>query len=231
MEIVREETFDNIKSAADAMGDIRQSSAKTSDVLKMIEKIAFQTNLLALNASVEAARAGEVGAGFAVVANEVRRLAMQAAEATKNTTTLIKGTDSAIANGGELIETSTNKFSEYSDVANTFVSIIDRAAALSGEQTGKFEQINRTIDEINKVVQDNAARAEEGAAATEEISAQSEAMKQYILELAVVIGENAEGVSQGAPVRTGTRGQTLPPGRLERRLLPVPGLDGEEARQ
>ena len=231
IEIIRNEAFTNIKSAAEAMGGIKESSDKTSDVLKRIERIAFQTNLLALNASVEAARAGEAGAGFAVVADEVRNLAIQAGEATKNTTALIEGTASAISKGGELIETGAAKFTEYSDVASKFVSIIDRAADSSSEQARRFEQINGAIDEINRVVHENAARAEEGATATEEITAQSEAMKQYILELAAVIGENGNSAPPISRVRPGIPFRFLPPPEKKERSVPIPVQDEGEVPQ
>ena len=231
IEVIRKEAFSNIKSAAQAMGGIKESSEKTSDVLKMIERIAFQTNLLALNASVEAARAGQVGAGFAVVADEVRNLAIQSAEATKNTTTLIEGAASAISKGGELIEAGATKFDEYSGVANNFVSIIDRAAASSRDQAQRFEEINCVIGQINRVVQENAAFAEEGAAATEEMTAQSETMKRYVLELAAVIGEKEECASPVLCVDENTRLQLLPPVEEKERLLPIPGQSEEEAQQ
>ncbi|MBW2560938.1 MAG: MCP four helix bundle domain-containing protein [Deltaproteobacteria bacterium] len=223
---IRKEAFSNIKGAAQAMGGIKESSEKTSDVLKMIEKIAFQTNLLALNASVEAARAGEVGAGFAVVADEVRALAIQSAEATKDTAKLIEGIAGAISKGGELIETSATKFSEYSESANTFVSIIDRAADTSSEQARRFEQISMAIEKINRVVQENAARAEEGAAA-EEITAQSEAMKEYVLKLAAVIGENGESAPPVPRVRSGIPFRLLPSPKEKERLLPIPDQSEE----
>ena len=227
IEIPRKDAFENIKSAAGAMGGIKESSEKTSDVLKMIEKIAFQTNLLALNASVEAARAGEVGAGFAVVADEVRALAIQSAEATKNTATLIEGIAGAISKGGELIEISATKFSEYTESANTFVSIIDRAADTSSEQARRFEQISMAIEKINRVVQENAARAEEGASATEEITAQSAAMKEYVLKLAAVIGENGKGAPPVSRARSGIPFRLLPSPKEKERLLPIPD-QGEE---
>jgi methyl-accepting chemotaxis protein len=186
-EVVRKKTLKNIQEAAVSMEAIKASSAETSKTVKTIEEIAFQTNLLALNASVEAARAGEAGAGFAVVADEVRNLAISSATAANNTSTLIEKTVQAISRGVGLVDTCTEKFIEYSKMADEFVVAIDRAQEASREQAQGFERINLSIKEINRVDQENAACAEETAAAAEEMNTQSVAMKRYVSELAAVI--------------------------------------------
>ena len=191
---LREETHQNVQLTASTMTDIKATSEETSTILKNIEKIAFQTNLLALNASVEAARAGEVGAGFAVVADEVRNLAVRSAEAAQKTTQLIGGTVQAIYKGAEFVESTSEKFDKYNVVAQEFVSLLNRAADLCREQLPKFVQIKKSMEEINHVVQGNAASAEEAAAAAQQMTAQCEAMKQYIRELACVVGENEQGL-------------------------------------
>lgn len=225
IDLIREEAFNNITRAAEAMGGIRESSDKTSDALVTIEKISFQTNLLALNASVEAARAGEVGAGFAVVADEVRNLALQATEATKNTNALIEGAGKAISKGGELMENSAAAFGEYTDFATKFVSMIDQAVDLSDKQIRVFKQIERSIDEINRVVHENAAHAEESAAATEEMTSQSEAMKEYIKQLEGVIGTQGKTAS---PNEIAARSRPFVTIDEEQPLLQIPGHGGEE---
>jgi methyl-accepting chemotaxis protein len=214
----RDESHDNVKWTAVAMKDIKASSEETSGILKTIEKIAFQTNLLALNASVEAARAGEVGAGFAVVAEEVRNLAIRSADAAKNTTELISGTVKAIYEGGELVEATLSKFNEYTEVAAKFVSVLDNAVGLCGQLPPKFQQIKNAVEEISNVVQGNAASAEEAAAAAEEMTAQCEAMNQYIRELSAVVGEAQESMFE--------RLSLSKKGRLE---LPPPGVSAELA--
>ena len=217
-DILCEETHKNIKLTATTMTDIKASSEETSTVLKTIEQIAFQTNLLALNASVEAARAGEVGAGFAVVADEVRHLAIRSAEAAKKTTQLIGGTVDAIYKGATLIDSTSEKFDQYNLITKDFVSIIERTSDLSQEQLPKFQQIKKSVEEINQVVQANAASAEEAAAAAEEMTAQCEAMKEYIRELSAVVGEAKQ------------RMPDLVSGRKKDRLeLPGPGVSDEFA--
>ena len=196
-ETVRNKTFKNIKEAALAMKEIKESSAKTSKTVKTIEEIAFQTNLLALNASVEAARAGEAGAGFAVVADEVRNLAIRSAEAANNTSVLIEKTVQAILRGSELVDNCTVQFQDFSEKANSFVVVINRASETTQEEARAFEQINISIRDINRVDQENAACAEETAAAAEEMNAQSVVMKRSVSELAAVIGQNAGSTSEG----------------------------------
>ncbi len=207
--VVRTAMTNSIKEAEKAMGVIKKTSEETSAVLKTIEIISFQTNLLALNASVEAARAGDAGAGFAVVADEVRNLAMHSADAAKNTTTLIQSAVNAIYKGGELVEQASAGFNGYNENALKFEAIMYEAADLLGGQAGRFEQINRAIGEINRVVQNNASSAEEAAAAAEEMMSQAESMKQYVRELTGLIEGNSRD------------GKALPDlGRAEVKLLP-----------
>jgi methyl-accepting chemotaxis protein len=229
-DVIREESYANIKKATKSMGDIKKTSEDTSAVLKTIETIAFQTNLLALNASVEAARAGETGAGFAVVADEVRTLAIKSAEATGNTTALIKTTINDIYKGGELVEANAVKFVDYNKVTVDFITVIDRAVELSREQAEKFEQINKALAEINKVVLDNAAYAEQAAAAAEEMTAQSDSMRQYVRKLAKVTGENGNGAASPPSLRGKAEAQMLLTDGSKETAIPAPGV-GREVQQ
>ncbi|MCO6438231.1 MAG: DUF3365 domain-containing protein [Phycisphaerae bacterium] len=193
-----------------AMDGIDSSSSQISKIIKVIEEIAFQTNLLALNAAVEAARAGDHGKGFAVVAGEVRNLALRAAQAARETTTLIdasvqnakQGTAVASAVGESLTTIS-------SDVAR-IADLLDAINRGSREQASGVEQINTAVSQMNGVTQQNAAGAEESAAASEELSAQAASLMSMVDHLAgMVNGESGSRQSSKAEGRsTGSASMT-----------------------
>jgi methyl-accepting chemotaxis protein len=183
-----------------AIKDITKSSEDTGKIIKTIDEIAFQTNLLALNAAVEAARAGEAGAGFAVVANEVRNLAMRAAEAAKTTSNLIENTIQSVQKGNRLTDSTLEAFKENIAIADKVGLLIDEIATASQEQAHGIGQINTAVANMDKVTQDAAANAEESASASEEMNAQAEQMKAYVAELVAVLRGNHHG--EGLPDRS-----------------------------
>jgi methyl-accepting chemotaxis protein len=187
-----------------SMTEITKASEETSKIIKTIDEIAFQTNLLALNAAVEAARAGEAGAGFAVVADEVRNLAMRAADAARNTASLIETTVGKVKDGSELMSTTSSAFVQVSDSAEKVADLVGEIAAASGEQAQGIEQVNKAVSEMDKVVQQNAASAEESASASEEMSAQAETMMAMMGELVALVSGNSDK-SVGEPTRRGKR--------------------------
>jgi methyl-accepting chemotaxis protein len=144
-----------------SMKEIASASEQTQKIVKTIDEISFQTNLLALNAAVEAARAGEAGAGFAVVAEEVRNLALRAAEAAKNTSNLMGDIVGKIQAGEKLVYTTNQDFVEMRTSSNKVVELMGGIAASSQEQSQGIEQINTAILQMNQVTQQNAASAEE----------------------------------------------------------------------
>jgi len=151
---------DSMIELTGSMEAISQVSHQTSKIIRSIDEIAFQTNLLALNAAVEAARAGEVGAGFAVVADEVRNLALRAAEAAKNSTTLIESTIKEVDNGSALVKRTDAAFSDVATGMADIVRHIGEIAVASDEQATGIGQVNEAFSEIDKAVQLNASSAE-----------------------------------------------------------------------
>jgi ABC-type transporter Mla subunit MlaD len=170
-----------------SMGVIQKSGEETQKIVKTIDEIAFQTNLLALNAAVEAARAGEAGAGFAVVAEEVRNLAIRAAEAAGTTSNLIEESVKQIKEGAGLVEVTNRAFDDVAVSAEKVAQLIDHISAACREQAQGIEQVKTAASEMDKVVQQNAATAEESASSSQEMSSQAEQMEALMEELSGLV--------------------------------------------
>jgi methyl-accepting chemotaxis protein len=189
----------SMKEMTSAMDEIGESGQEIGKIIKTIDEIAFQTNLLALNAAVEAARAGEAGAGFAVVADEVRNLAQRAAEAARNTASLIEGTISQIDRGNQLVKTTDEAFVEVTHSAGKVAELVSEIAAASSEQAQGIDQVNQAMSQMDSVTQQNAANAEETASASEELNSQAITMREIVADLISVVGGRFEGVEHHGP--------------------------------
>ncbi len=166
-----------VGEAITAMTEIHDSSDKITEIIAVIDEIAFQTNLLALNASVEAARAGEHGRGFAVVASEVRNLAQRSAEAAKEIKGLISDSEKKVQAGVDLVNRSGETLESITGAIKEVGDFVSEIALTSIEQSSGLEQVNTALKTMDDSTQQNAALAEETSAASESMSEQVENME------------------------------------------------------
>ncbi|MDR3463950.1 MAG: methyl-accepting chemotaxis protein [Beijerinckiaceae bacterium] len=154
-----------VQHAVDAMGKIKESSQQITNIIGVIDEIAFQTNLLALNAGVEAARAGDAGRGFAVVASEVRALAQRSAEAAREIKALISASTTQVDNGVVLVDKTGMALGQIIERIEIMDRLVREISASSKEQASGLAEINTAVGQMDQVVQQNAAMVEESTAA------------------------------------------------------------------
>jgi len=189
----------SMKDLRAAMDQISQASDQTAKIIRTIDEIAFQTNLLALNAAVEAARAGEAGAGFAVVAGEVRALAQRAAEAAKSTSVIIADNLQNMKRGSELVAVTDQAFDQVAVSAGKVAELLSEISAASSEQAQGVDQLNQALAQMDKVTQQNAAHAEQTSASSQEMMGQADYMRAYVDDLVALVEGSARGDGQPGP--------------------------------
>lgn len=200
-----------VSRAVSAMASIESSSQEITQIIDVIDGIAFQTNLLALNAGVEAARAGDAGKGFAVVANEVRALAQRSAEAARDIKQLISTSTSHVGEGVTLVgETGTLLEAIVEQIGNVTTQV-DDIATMATSQANNLEQVNNSVGAMDQMTQRNAAMVEETTAAARSLADEAKRLEQMVGQFRI----NAENVhdwsaAPAAPVRHAARAAPAP---------------------
>lgn len=186
-----------VREAVDAMSEIESSAEKISQIIGVIDEIAFQTNLLALNAGVEAARAGEAGRGFAVVASEVRALAQRSSDAAKEIKSLIMASSQHVASGVDLVGRTGKALTEIVEKVATMSSLVGEIASSAEEQATGLSQVNTAVNQMDQVTQQNAAMVEESTAASHSLASEAAALTELVSKFRISDGG---GVAAGGPV-------------------------------
>jgi hypothetical protein len=172
----------------ESMNAISSSSREVATVMKSLDEIAFHTNILALNAAVEAARAGQAGAGFSVVADEVRSLAKRAADAARHSAEIIDKTIGDVANGVQYVSLAHEAFGDVSKRIEQGGEVVSQIAASSATQTRGIQTIGQAVSRLEKVTQNNAANAQQTAESASAMTSQVERTRYHLQELVDVVG-------------------------------------------
>jgi aerotaxis receptor len=169
-----------VAQVVNTMGRITESSRRISDIIGVIDGIAFQTNILALNAAVEAARAGEQGRGFAVVAGEVRSLAQRSAEAAREIKQLIGASVTTVEAGTVLVDDAGKTMEEIVQQVRRVSDLISEISAATIEQSGGIQQVSQAVGHLDQVTQQNSALVEQGAAASQSLQQQTQRLVEAV---------------------------------------------------
>ena len=181
------ETSRFLEAMLAAMDGIGSASEGVSNIINVIDGIAFQTNILALNAAVEAARAGETGLGFAVVADEVRSLAQRSAQAAKDTSALVEDSISKAREGQLRVQDLSNAIHAISNSSGTVKTLVQQVGGGTEQQALGIEQVSKALNQISEVTQHAAATAEESAGAAQELRAQTVMLNDLVDSLTALV--------------------------------------------
>jgi methyl-accepting chemotaxis protein len=191
-----EESGHIVRQAVEAMGEIEASAGHISQIISVIDDIAFQTNLLALNAGVEAARAGEAGKGFAVVASEVRALAQRSSQAAREIKGLIGNSADHIRRGVDRVNLTGSALATVVQRVGEMAHLVSTIAASAGEQSLGLSEINIGVSQLDQVTQQNAAMAEQAGMTTQMLNRQADGLADLVARFRLkVVGTNAENGS------------------------------------
>ena len=221
-----------VREAVTAMGAIGKSANEISQIIGVIDEIAFQTNLLALNAGVEAARAGEAGRGFAVVATEVRGLAQRSAEAAKEIKALITTSTAHVGSGVSLVGQTGEALQRIVDRVAEIDTLVSEIAASAQEQAIGLGQVNTAVNQMDQVTQQNAAMVEQTTAASHSLSREAEALAQSVDRFNVGgPAARSAGFATSAPTAAAPRGPgPHPAGSAPRRRPRTPAANDRQRR-
>ncbi|MFY4010060.1 methyl-accepting chemotaxis protein [Achromobacter denitrificans] len=221
-----------VSEVVSTMQEISASSRKISEIVSVIDGIAFQTNILALNAAVEAARAGEQGKGFAVVAGEVRSLAQRSAQAAKEIKGLIEDSVTKVGAGSQQVERAGATMQEIVASVKRVTDIMGEISAASEEQSSGIDQVNRAVSQMDEVTQQNAALVEEAAAAAGSLQEQAQRLAEAVSVFKINAGEVIEVPAQQlAQQRSAPRmpaPQPAPAARTQAAAAPAPQTESPE---
>jgi methyl-accepting chemotaxis protein len=198
-----EKSGEVVRDAVSAMGGIEQSAREISQIIGVIDEIAFQTNLLALNAGVEAARAGDAGRGFAVVASEVRALAQRSAEAAKEIKTLIAGSTQQVSKGVELVGEAGRALSRIAGRVTEMNGVIRDIASSAQDQATGLSEVNAAVNQMDQMTQQNAAMVEQTSAASQALAHEGDELARLISRFKVEAPSDVKvQVAAGRSTRT-----------------------------
>jgi methyl-accepting chemotaxis protein len=208
-----------VRDTIAAMSGIETSSRQISNIIGVIDEIAFQTNLLALNAGVEAARAGDAGRGFAVVATEVRALAQRSADAAKEIKTLISASGGQVQSGVRLVGETGKSLERIVEQVKRLNGLVTDIAASAQEQATGLKEVNTAINQMDQVTQQNAAMVEQATAASHSLSREAETLAGLVSQFQIRSADGAKPAP--APARSQGPGKAPPRRHEETRRAPA----------